>query len=275
MKYPVGYEYSYRKILLSLVLQQKRLLKKHMSPLVPEMVAEVTSLHVLPTGHLRQDAWQDTLKGIVNKITKEMMQPTNKAIQQALTQVAPGVNRYNKAEWQKLIRQQYGVDPTKEHPEKYKDVLDNWSVNNALLIKDIPFKSMQQIAQLTQEALLSGQAPVDTASDIYDAMSERMDVTDSRAKLIARDQVSKLNANLTEERQADIGVTSYVWRTVGDERVRDTHEENDGQEFAWSDPPAETGHPGEDVNCRCWAEPILPEVVAFEASLEDAAMEDA
>jgi len=243
-----------------------------MSPEVPKMVAEVTAVH-LPTGNVRQDqeGWQATLHDIIDRMTREMADPTTKAIYQASTQIGPGVNNYNKAEWRRLIRQQYGVDPTREAPEKYQHVLDNWSRQNALLIKDIPFQAMQQIAQKTVEALKSGQAPKDMANDIYEIMSDRMDVTDSRAKLIARDQVSKLNGNLTMERQVDMGVDSYTWRTVGDERVRETHADNEGQVFEWAMPPEETGHPGEDINCRCWAEPVLPEVVAFEASLEDAA----
>lgn len=47
----------------------------------------------------------------------------------------------------------------------------------------------------------------------------------------------------------------YVWRTVGDSRVRDEHATRDGQIYTWGNPP-EGGHPGEDYNCRCWAEPI-------------------
>ncbi len=37
-----------------------------------------------------------------------------------------------------------------------------------------------------------------------------------------------------------------------DERVRPSHRMNDGRIFSWSDPP-DTGHPGEDHNCRCEA----------------------
>jgi SPP1 gp7 family putative phage head morphogenesis protein len=100
-------------------------------------------------------------------------------------------------------------------------------------------------------------------------MSDRTDVSDSRAKLIARDQVAKLTGELTKERQLDMGVTGYIWRTVGDERVRDSHSEVDGKFFTWDNPPFETdgNHPGEDYQCRCWAEPVLPEFVAYEASL--------
>lgn len=49
----------------------------------------------------------------------------------------------------------------------------------------------------------------------------------------------------------------YIWRTVGDDRVRSSHEERGGEIFAWDEPP-EGGHPGEDYNCRCTAEPYVP-----------------
>lgn len=49
--------------------------------------------------------------------------------------------------------------------------------------------------------------------------------------------------------------THYVWRTAGDDKVRPSHAANDGHVFAWDDPP-DTGHPGEEEGCRCWAEPV-------------------
>lgn len=274
MKYPVGQEYAYRRILLTLTLQQKKLLKKHFAPKISEMAKEATAIH-LPTGMIRQDAlgWQDTLRNILDRIAHDMTVPTNKAIRDAVTQIGPGTNRYNKAEWQKLIHSQYGVKPTAEDPLKYEHLMREWSINNAALIKDIPAKSIKQIADMTTEALITGTVQSDVEQEIIDILGDRMDVSDSRAKLIARDQVSKLNGQLTEERQTDLGVESYIWRTVGDERVRDEHEQNDGETFEWSSPPPETGHPGEDYQCRCWAEPILPEFIAFQASLAE--MEDA
>ena len=46
----------------------------------------------------------------------------------------------------------------------------------------------------------------------------------------------------------------YIWRTRKDEKVRDRHKEREGKIFNWHVPPT-GGHPGEDYNCRCWAEP--------------------
>ena len=49
----------------------------------------------------------------------------------------------------------------------------------------------------------------------------------------------------------------YVWRTMQDEKVRPEHAEREGEVFCWDEEP-EGGHPGEDYNCRCWAEPYVP-----------------
>jgi Phage Mu protein F like protein len=47
----------------------------------------------------------------------------------------------------------------------------------------------------------------------------------------------------------------YIWRTESDEKVRPSHAANSGKIFSTDNPPI-TGNPGEDYNCRCWAEPI-------------------
>lgn len=55
-----------------------------------------------------------------------------------------------------------------------------------------------------------------------------------------------------------IGKTGqYIWHTAQDEKVRKDHAERDGKSFDYANPP-KGGNPGEDFNCRCWAEP-LPE----------------
>jgi SPP1 gp7 family putative phage head morphogenesis protein len=93
--------------------------------------------------------------------------------------------------------------------------------------------------------------------DLADRIAERTGVSESRAELIARDQVGKLNGAINAERQQDLGIERFVWRTSNDSRVRPEHDELDGQVFAWSEPPEE-GIPGEPINCRCYADPVLP-----------------
>ncbi len=44
----------------------------------------------------------------------------------------------------------------------------------------------------------------------------------------------------------------YIWRTVEDDRVRNSHAEFNRTIRKWSD----VLNPGEEFNCRCWAEPV-------------------
>ncbi len=60
---------------------------------------------------------------------------------------------------------------------------------------------------------------------------------------------------LGADRQMSGESWGYIWRSQDDSRVRASHAQNDDQEFSWDQLPA-SGHPGEDFNCRCWAEPL-------------------
>ena len=123
------------------------------------------------------------------------------------------------------------------------------------LIKSVPQRYFGEIEARTLEALRNGERAEDIAADYV----SRYGVSESRALLIARDQIGKLNGQLNRARQDALGVKRFTWRTVGDERVRDEHDELDGKVFDWDDPPGE-GFPGDPINCRCGAEPILSDV---------------
>jgi SPP1 gp7 family putative phage head morphogenesis protein len=111
---------------------------------------------------------------------------------------------------------------------------------------------------------------------LQQAIEDEFGFSARRANLIARDQVLKLNGQLTQTRQVNAGIEEYIWTTSGDERVRDEHKDKEGQTFSWNDPPPDTGHPAEDYQCRCTAFPIIPELQdeqVTEATGEDATAE--
>lgn len=86
--------------------------------------------------------------------------------------------------------------------------------------------------------------------------------TINRAKLIARTECAKANALMGRENAAEIGATHYVWRTMSDKAVRDSHADLEGKVFAYDDLTDKDGEgatgPGEIYNCRCYAESIIP-----------------
>lgn len=137
------------------------------------------------------------------------------------------------------------------------DVLQNRIKENVALIKSIPEQYFDKI----RTAITFG---IDTGEDYFSIKKEVKhigNVTESRAKLIARDQTSKLFGELNQARQNNIGITHYIWRTAGDERVRPEHQDNNGKRFSWQSPPS-TGHPGEDIQCRCVAEPDMSNLIS-------------
>jgi SPP1 gp7 family putative phage head morphogenesis protein len=77
-------------------------------------------------------------------------------------------------------------------------------------------------------------------------------MTANRAKLIARDQVGKLNGQLNKTRQKAAGFDKYEWQTMQDKRVRPKHQALNGTIRTWG----EGIEPGFEVACRCSAIPV-------------------
>lgn len=123
---------------------------------------------------------------------------------------------------------------------------------NVELITSLPDEYLDQVSKLIGTSVRSGLR----SEEIATLLEDRYGVGKSRAQLIARDQIGKFNGQLTEARQRDLGVDEYTWRGVGDARERDSHRALNNTVQRWDDPP-DVGHPGEDIQCRCWAEPVL------------------
>lgn len=130
------------------------------------------------------------------------------------------------------------------------------------LITSIPSKAAQRVAELTVKGLTSGVRAKEVAEDI----ARTTKVTKERATLIARTETSRAASTLLHVRCESAGATHYVWRTSEDSDVRPGHKAMNGKVCEWANPPAvnEGGrimryHPGEVWNCRCYAEPIVPD----------------
>lgn len=142
-------------------------------------------------------------------------------------------------------------------------VMQMLMIENVDLITSIPRKAAERVHQLTMEAISSTSARSD---EIAQEIMRTTRVTESRAKLIARTEVARTASILTQSRSEYVGSTHYIWRTVGDADVRDAHRKLEGKVIAWDSPPiagsnGERAHAGQIYNCRCYPEPILPDVI--------------
>ncbi len=126
---------------------------------------------------------------------------------------------------------------------------------NASLIESLSADVVKRVEQTVYANSVAG----NSVTTLRKALQEQFGITDRRAKLIARDQTSKFNSDLNKFRQQQAGVTSYVWVTSHDERVRALHRKLDGKTYKWGEATgAEQGlPPGQPINCRCVARGIV------------------
>lgn len=137
-----------------------------------------------------------------------------------------------------------------------QDVIDNQIAVNVSLIKSIPSQYTDKLEALVMNALQTGQTNEELAQEIKKLGHS----TDIRARLIARDQMGKINGAINKKRQTSMGVETYDYLTAKDERVRPLCRRHHGKTFRWDTPP-EGGHPGEKIGCRCTALPNYEDIL--------------
>ncbi|NJR75226.1 MAG: minor capsid protein [Scytonema sp. CRU_2_7] len=136
--------------------------------------------------------------------------------------------------------------------------LNSFVAENVALITKMETDYLSDVFTAVHRGVRAGES----VRSIAKTIEKRTDVSKSRARFIARDQIGKLNGQLTELRQTNLGIEKYTWRTSEDERVRPSHRAHNGRMYSWSDPPSGTGNPGDDFQCRCYAEPDFSSILS-------------
>lgn len=270
--YPAGVERDYSRQLLAYVSDIHRELNKRMAE----------------TDILRVDGWSDDLANLMAALLKWALEPGQTAVIK-LPDIFASVNQFQDRQWILQVKAGTGITlpPASSIPtmpsagvstpqqiakrfglgvDVYRNepwlvpVRDNWIAENTRLIKTIPQQYLGDVEGVIRRGVAQGLA----SKEISKEVEAKFGVTKRRAQIIARDQVSKANSQLTEYRQKDLGVEEYYWMDSNDERVRPTHraagaESEAGKSFKWTSPPPAIGmNPGMPVLCRCWARAKWP-----------------
>lgn len=239
---PKSPDVTYRKSLDNLVKQ----LAKSTEELIFPLLTEQEAFYVTDTP--RQDAI-----AAIGILSEQYSSLDTQAALAAETMVK-SVSNTNAQRMQAAFESSMGINlPNIINDEGLTEVLDLTVLENIDLIQSIPDKYFIQLQKIVTAGITDGR----TAGNIRNQVRDLFGVTDRRAKFIARDQVSKLNGNITELRHTNLGITQYTWQTREDDKVRTTHAANEGKVFSYSNPPPQTGNPGQDYNCRCVAIPVI------------------
>ncbi len=125
------------------------------------------------------------------------------------------------------------------------------------LIKTIPLDAGLRAQKIATAASIGSIRADEAAQQILNTEAVARYV----ATRIARTEIAKTNAIITQKRAQYVGVDDYIWRAVMDRATRKTHRELDGKVCSFSNPPAiknEGNHgPGMFPNCRCFAIPLF------------------
>jgi SPP1 gp7 family putative phage head morphogenesis protein len=128
------------------------------------------------------------------------------------------------------------------------------------LIQSMPIEAAQRAQKLALRVHQSGER----YGSIVDQIARTGHVTKSRAQLIARTEVARAASGMVQARATFVGSEGYIWRTSQDADVRYSHKKMSGKFVRWDQPPVTDGmhgHAGQLPNCRCYPEPVLPELI--------------
>lgn len=198
----------------------------------------------------------------------------NNVILAALGKTSDEAMEFGNKEFSKMLDKGIHVNlPTSA--SWWNNMKSSWAKDNYTLITSNAKKYVSKINTLTEQAIVNGMSPKKLKDEIYKATEG---LTQKHCKLIARDQMGKLNGQITQAQMQEIGLDYYVWSTAFDDRVRDSHAAMEGLLCRWDDAsvcsydggktwvdrPANAVqlHPGQDIQCRCVGLAYYPELTA-------------
>lgn len=262
--FPAGIEREYARV----SRQYMRLLKESIEEEMPVLKEQIMK----ERGTYRADGINDLLillEKVLDRIHKKFAEKEQGyGLRRKLEALANMTRKLTIREWKKAVDKTLGINIMEDYymGELFQTAMDRWVDENVSLIKTIPADTLGDMRMIVKEGFLNGKS----TTRIMKEIQHKYGVEAARARLLARDQVGKLNASITEVQQRDAGIEEYIWDDCGDSRVRDCHKELNGQRFRWDDPPEMwymtrsgkkmTGrhcHPGQDIQCRCRPKPIF------------------
>jgi SPP1 gp7 family putative phage head morphogenesis protein len=202
----------------------------------------VRGVHAEATGTLAQDGMSDFMARALKWIVR------------AVRTIVSGVDE----DLHKLP----GIDMAKAAGSQ--KIVNAFQTRNVNLIKTVATQHLSKVQDVLQQN--SGVH----VKGLTSKLQETLGVSESRAKLWARDQTLKLHADIVQSKHESLGIVEYNWRTSKDGTVRHDHAMLEGKRFRYDAPPVvntsrvaqgapeRRRNPGKDYECRCHADPVLP-----------------
>lgn len=219
-----------------------------------------------------KDSWPDEIMSLFAQIKGRWSSPAFLGASKDVASIfVKSINVQNSRRFSKSVKPigVTGIDIFGDSP-KLQDILNASIADNTRLITKMSNDYLEQVQSIVMTNMRSGLRP----SAIVKQLQNQFKISERRAALIARDQTSKANGELSKQRQEDTGFKFFKWKTSDDIRVRDEHDDFADADigfgkgvYKWDKPPKDKNGvpviPGSPVNCRCVAIPITSRQVAL------------
>ena len=172
-------------------------------------------------------------------------------------QYAERVSGHQRANLQRQVKAALGVDGVITPDAKLRAMIDGFVHENVALITKLKGRVLDDIEGVVTRAVTSGATWESAAKEI----SARFGIEERHARLIARDQISKVHGQIARMRHQELGLKRYRWITKRDHRVRKSHRERESKIYTYEGPGQAPELPGQAIACRCVEEPIFADLV--------------
>lgn len=249
-------EAQYRKKLNMILAEAHADIKEQLFPAIEDLQSQYIA-----------DGWANDVQSIFERINKKWDSSLYAALFKTVaTDFSNKVSNTNKQRFAASMPKNLEINLYDN--EEIAGYLEASVIDNVNLIESIPKKYLTSVESIVMANMRRGAR----YSDIIPLITKQFGAEKRRAKLIARDQTSKINSDISRIRQRNSGFEYFKWLSSKDERVRDSHRHiaranvGYGQGvYRWDDLPknerGETISPGSDYQCRCVALPVFADEV--------------
>ncbi len=268
MPRPVGLqalELSYFRSINALIVRAKNLANGELAKVLIKALGQAEARLTFDDRLVFDDGTTEVERAIEDARAQFLMERSDENLDKLIRNHGLAVNNRNRENFRRTFKQVMGVDVLAAEPWLQEEV-QAFMRENSSFIKSISDEYLSDVEQIVFRNVKAGNAPSVLARELGGAF----DLTQNRARLIARDQTGKFHSRLTRLRYEGVGLKRYIWRTLADSRVRDDHDDLEGTEHEFANPPVtvttgkragQRNNPGEDIQCRCWAEVIFADLL--------------
>lgn len=137
--------------------------------------------------------------------------------------IALAIFMFNEGQWGKQTEPFLGFEFVSD-AVWWDDVREAWATENYNLIKSLSEDYIGRVNEVVFRGVREGKAYTEIVKELRESYEKtfgpRSDGKASRLELLVRDQIGKLNGEITKKRQQEVGIDMYIWSTSLDERVR-------------------------------------------------------